>query len=128
MVLLEVRITPQTFVTVPAGATGTVSVPTTDTLMKWMKTFTLPGTFGYGYNVDNNMRLLWQRSLLRLPKDLMWYSTLLSNPSDRYCVYLCIDKWYCWSADYTTTNVRNRTAGATTGTVSVPTTADKLMK
>jgi hypothetical protein len=48
---------------------------------------------------------LWQRSLLlRLPKDLMWYSTLLEQPCVDI-VYFCLTNGTAGSADYTTTNV-----------------------
>jgi hypothetical protein len=81
MVRLEVRITTtDVIVTVPAGATGTVSVPTTaDTIDEVDETFSIAnGTVSAtGTIIDNNNAPTVQRSLLlRLPKDLMWYSTL----------------------------------------------------
>jgi hypothetical protein len=52
----------------------------------------------------------------------------LSNPSAIADVYLYIH-WNGWSADYTTTSQTVTVpAGATTGTVSVPTTADTIEK
>jgi hypothetical protein len=87
-------------VTVPAGATGTVSVPTTadtidevdETLALLMELFLATGTI-----IDNNNAPTVQRSLLlRLPKDLMWYSTLQSNPSAVDTSYTLFIKWYGW--------------------------------
>jgi hypothetical protein len=64
--------------------------------------------------------------LLRLLKDLMWYSTLHWATLLKPLPILCIDKWYGWSADYTTTNVDVTVPAGATGTVSVPTTADTI--
>jgi hypothetical protein len=52
-------------------------------LMKWTKLSLLMELFRLRVQLSTiTMHLLWQRSLLlRLPKDLMWYSTLRSNPS-----------------------------------------------
>jgi protocatechuate 3,4-dioxygenase beta subunit len=67
-------------VTVPAGATtGTVSVPTTaDTIDEVDETFSIAnGTVSAtGTIIDNNNAPVQRSLLLRLPKDLMWYSTL----------------------------------------------------
>jgi hypothetical protein len=41
-------------------------------------------------------------------------------------VYVCIHQWNAGSADYTTLQTVTVPAGATTGTVSVPTTADTI--
>jgi hypothetical protein len=72
--------TTDVIVTVPAGATtGTVSVTTADTIDEVDETFSIAnGTVSATGTISTiTMRLLWQRSLLlRLPKDLMWYSTL----------------------------------------------------
>jgi hydroxyethylthiazole kinase-like sugar kinase family protein len=81
MVRREVRITTtDVIVTVPAGATtGTVSVPTTaDTIDEVDETFSIAnGTVSATGTLSTITMRLWQRSLLlRLPKDLMWYSTL----------------------------------------------------
>jgi hypothetical protein len=51
----------------------------------------------------------------------------LSNPSAVDTVYFVLTNGTAGSADYTTTNVDVTVpAGATTGTVSVPTTADAI--
>jgi hypothetical protein len=71
--------TTDVIVTVPAGATtGTVSVPTTaDTIDEVDETFSIAnGTVSATGTISTITMLLWQRSPLRLPKDLMWYSTL----------------------------------------------------
>jgi hypothetical protein len=53
LLVLHYTTTSQT-VTVPAGATGTVSVPTTDDIAEPMRTFTIAsGTAGY-WNNDND--------------------------------------------------------------------------
>jgi hypothetical protein len=44
----------------------------------------------------------------------------------RYFVYFVLTNGTAGSADYTTTNVTVTVPGATTGTVSVPTTADTI--
>jgi hypothetical protein len=64
MVRLEVRITTDVIVTVPAGATtGTVSVPTTaDTIDEVDETFSIANVSATGTIIDNNNVLLWQRS------------------------------------------------------------------
>jgi hypothetical protein len=116
-------------VTVPAGATtGTVSVPTTaDTIDEVDETFSIAnGTVSATGTLSTiTMHLLWQRSLLlRLPKDLMWYSTLPEQPfCSRDTYTFVLNKWYGWKCglhDYKRDS--NCSAGATTGTVSVPTT------
>jgi hypothetical protein len=73
------------------------------------------------------MRLLWQRSLLlRLPKDLMCIRLYIEQPFV-ILAYFCLTNGTAGSADYTTTDVIVTVpAGATTGTVSVPTTADTI--
>jgi hypothetical protein len=46
-------------------------------LMKWWNFHHCSGTASATGTIIDNDALLWQRSLLlRLPKDLMWYSTL----------------------------------------------------
>jgi hypothetical protein len=120
--------TTDVIVTVPAGATtGTVSVPTTADTIDDGRNFSIAnGTVSAtGTIIDNNNAPTVQRSLLlRLPKDLMWYSTL-SNPS-------AVDTSYTFVLTNGTAEVRITTdvivtvpAGAT-GTVSVPTTADTI--
>jgi hypothetical protein len=91
--------TTDVIVTVPAGATGTVSVPTTaDTIDEVDETFSIAnGTVSATGTLSTiTMHLLWQRSLLlRLPKDLMCRLTL-EQPCSRYFVYFCSNKWYGW--------------------------------
>jgi hypothetical protein len=96
--------------------------------MKWTKTLLL-WNFGYGYTIDNNNApTVATITLLRLPKDLMWFNFTLSNPSAVDTSYtFVLTNGTAGSADYTTTNVTVTVpAGATTGTVSVPTTADTI--
>jgi hypothetical protein len=93
--------------------------------MKWTKTFSIAnGTVSAtGTIIDNapTVATITPASAT----DLM-YSTLQEQPfCSRYFVYFCSNKWYGWKCDYTTTDVIVTVpAGATTGTVSVPTTAD----
>jgi hypothetical protein len=55
------------------------------------------------------------------------FNFTLSNFWSKLLPILLYWQWYGWSADYTTTNVDVTVpAGATTGTVSVPTTADTI--
>jgi hypothetical protein len=131
MVLLEVHYTTTNVtVTVPAGATtGTVSVPTTaDTIDEVDETLLL-WNFGYGYIIDNNNA----PTVATIPasategSDVVFNFTL-SNPSAVDTSYtFVLTNGTAGSADYTTTNVTVTVpAGATTGTVSVPTTADTI--
>jgi hypothetical protein len=75
------------------------------------------------------MRLLWQRSLLLATEgsDVVFDFTL-SNPSAVDTSYtFVLTNGTAGSADYTTTDVMVTVpAGTTTGTVSVPTTADTI--
>jgi hypothetical protein len=64
-------------------------------------------------------------TLLRLPKGCGIYFTLQPFCS-RYFVYFVLTNGAAGSADYTTTNVTVTVPVATTGTVSVPTTADTI--
>jgi hypothetical protein len=71
-------------VTVPAGATGTVSVPTTaDTIDEVDETFSIAnGTVSAtGTIIDNNNAPTVATILLRLPKEVLLCFFTLSNPS-----------------------------------------------
>jgi hypothetical protein len=77
---------------------GTVSVPTTVDAIDEVTGFSIASgaASATGAIIDNNNALLWQRSLhkFRLLK-VMWYSTLLSNPSDQLLpILLVLTQWY----------------------------------
>jgi hypothetical protein len=125
-----VLITLQTTVTVPAGATtGTVSVPTTaDTIDEVDETLALLwNCFGYGYNYrHNNAPTVATITPASATEGSPVCSITLSNPSAVDTTYTFVFTNGTGSADYTTTNVTVTVPGATTGTVSVPTTADTI--
>jgi hypothetical protein len=118
---------------VPAGATtGTVSVPTTaDTIAESMRPLLLP---------LERLRLLEQSMIMTMPTvatitpasategSPAVFEFSLSNPSAEDTTYtFTFTNGTAGSADYTTTSQTVTVpAGATTGTVSVPTTADTL--
>jgi hypothetical protein len=103
-------------VTVPAGATtGTVSVPTTAIRLMVTENFSIAsGTASAtGTIIDNNNAPGSRSLLLRLLKDLMWYSTL--RPSDQTITYtFVLTNGTAGSADYTTNVDVTVPAGATT--------------
>ncbi|OUD27313.1 Calx-beta domain-containing protein, partial [Flavobacterium sp. FPG59] len=121
-------------VTVPAGATtGTVSVPTTvDAIDEVTENFSIASgaASATGTIIDNNnaptVATITPASATE--GTAVVFNFTLSNPSAVDTTYtFVLTNGTAGSADYTTTAVTvNVPAGATTGTVSVPTTADTI--
>ncbi|MGS0747455.1 Calx-beta domain-containing protein, partial [Halpernia sp. GG3] len=121
-------------VLVPAGATtGTVSVPTTvDAIDEVTENFSIASgaASATGTIIDNNnaptVATIAPASATEGTDAV--FSFTLSNPSDQAITYtFVLTNGTAGSADYTTTNVDVLVpAGATTGTVSVPTTVDAI--
>ncbi|SER81808.1 Calx-beta domain-containing protein, partial [Flavobacterium frigoris] len=121
-------------VTVLAGATtGTVSVPTTiDTIDESDETFTIHNgaVSATGTIIDNNTAptVTGITPSIATEGDAVVFDFELSNPSAVDVEYtFTLSTGTAGSSDYTTTDVKVTVlAGATTGTVSVPTTIDTI--
>ncbi|MDD2822447.1 MAG: Calx-beta domain-containing protein, partial [Flavobacterium sp.] len=121
-------------VTVPAGATtGTVSVPTTqDTIDEADETFTINNgavsATGTIVDNDNAPTVTGITASSATEGAAVVFDFALSNPSAVATTYtFTLTNGTAGSADYTTTDVTVTVpAGATTGTVSVPTTQDTI--
>jgi hypothetical protein len=118
MELLEVLITLLQTVTVPAGATGTVSVyQQLLILLKSNETFTIvSGTASATGTINDNDAATVQRSSAATEGSPAVFEFSLSNPSAEDTTYtFTFTNGTAGSADYTTTSQTTVPAGATTG-------------
>jgi hypothetical protein len=109
------------------ATTGTVSVPTTADTDEVDETSIANGTVSAtGTIIDNNAPTVATITPASATEgsDVVFDFTL-SNPSVD-TLYFVLTNGTAGSADYTTTTLIVTPAGATTGTVSVPTTADTI--